>query len=168
MLLFPFIPRCKVSLEMHCEDLSIKAHSFLICYIATHNLMSPLLKDTIVSNILLFPTKLQYIIRNASVCEGNLMETAKLVLPNIVSFYISISNCPSPYSLTIRACDQILNLYISEVSQSRYTFIIEWKRLSIFSHALDSNLIFPSFLVCIHVDALLIFLQCVLPFFFFF
>ena len=35
--------------------------------------MSPLLKDTIVSNILLFPTKLQYIIRNASVCEGNLM-----------------------------------------------------------------------------------------------
>lgn len=120
---------------------------------------------TIVSNILLFTTKLQYIIRNASVCEGNLMETAKLVLLNIVSFYISISN--SPYSLTIRACDPILNLCFSEVSQSWYTFITECKRLSIFSHALDSNLIFLSFLVCIHVDALLIFLQCVLLFFFF-
>ena len=71
---------------------------------------------TIVSNILLFPTKLQHIIRNASVCSGNLMEIAKLVLPNTVSFYISISNCSSPYSLTIRACDQILNLCFSEVS----------------------------------------------------
>lgn len=56
--------------------------------------------STVVTSLLLFPTKLQWITWNASVSGGILLETAKLPLIDIVSFCFPISHGSCPTNLT--------------------------------------------------------------------
>lgn len=102
VVIFSFIPRYKVPLAMPRGALPIKAHRQLSSFATQYSIpyaTSPLWTGTQVSHLLLFLTKLQCRIWHANISQGNLMETAKLPLPDCIILWFPSAMFLSP-SLT--------------------------------------------------------------------